>query len=302
MLTCTSALMSPRRCAVERRGERRAAIALRRTPGVRIVVAEGRRGRGRRAPTHDARTPPAPLSVPPSLSECDDRFVSLAALLVLGGGLFVGARPIGPAPALGPFLEPAHGVWSLARAAASPAAGTRSVARSARRFGGGRVRRARRAAHLRAQRGGRVPRARLRRRARPAVPALPADARRERAAHGARWRAGARARPRDAPPRAAACRRSADEREPRRHERDDAGRARVRRRRERVHRRDAGRRAAARVPAARQASAEVGAGGLVSSAHEPHGVDARLHRDRARPAPARGSAVGDGGGHRALPG
>jgi len=45
----------------------------------------------------------------------------VAALLVLGGGLLVGARPIGPAPALGAFLEPAHGVWSLARAAASPA-------------------------------------------------------------------------------------------------------------------------------------------------------------------------------------
>jgi penicillin G amidase len=43
------------------------------------------------------------------------------ALLVLAGGILVGARPIGPAPALGAFLEPAHGVWSLARAAATPA-------------------------------------------------------------------------------------------------------------------------------------------------------------------------------------
>jgi penicillin amidase len=42
------------------------------------------------------------------------------ALLVLAGGILVGARPIGPAPALGAFLEPAHGVWSLARAAATP--------------------------------------------------------------------------------------------------------------------------------------------------------------------------------------
>jgi len=46
----------------------------------------------------------------------------VVALLVLGGGLVVGARPIGPAPALGAFLEPAHGVWSLARAAV-PATG-----------------------------------------------------------------------------------------------------------------------------------------------------------------------------------
>ena len=42
------------------------------------------------------------------------------ALLVLAGGILIGARPIGPAPALGAFLDPAHGVWSLARAAASP--------------------------------------------------------------------------------------------------------------------------------------------------------------------------------------
>jgi penicillin amidase len=41
----------------------------------------------------------------------------VVALVVLAGGLFVGARPIPPAPALGAFLEPAHGVWSLARAA-----------------------------------------------------------------------------------------------------------------------------------------------------------------------------------------
>ena len=47
------------------------------------------------------------------------------AVLVLGAGIFVGARAIGPAPALGPFLEPAHGVWSLARSA-SPSTGTRT--------------------------------------------------------------------------------------------------------------------------------------------------------------------------------
>ena len=45
----------------------------------------------------------------------------VVALLVLAGGLFVGARAIGPAPALGPFLEPAHGVWSLARSSTTPA-------------------------------------------------------------------------------------------------------------------------------------------------------------------------------------
>ena len=51
----------------------------------------------------------------------------VAALLVLGAGLFIGARPIGPAPALGTFLEPAHGVWSLARAASRPSASDGAV-------------------------------------------------------------------------------------------------------------------------------------------------------------------------------
>jgi len=41
----------------------------------------------------------------------------IVALAVLAGGLFIGARPIAPAPALGAFLEPAHGVWALARSA-----------------------------------------------------------------------------------------------------------------------------------------------------------------------------------------
>ena len=41
--------------------------------------------------------------------------VALAALVLIGG-VIVGARPIGPAPALGPVLDPAHGVWALASA------------------------------------------------------------------------------------------------------------------------------------------------------------------------------------------
>lgn len=42
------------------------------------------------------------------------------AFVVLIGLLVAGARRIGPEPALGPFLEPAHGVWSLARSAELP--------------------------------------------------------------------------------------------------------------------------------------------------------------------------------------
>jgi penicillin amidase len=51
----------------------------------------------------------------------------IVAIIVLAGGLFVGARPIGPAPALGSFLEPAHGVWSLSRAAAPAREASSSV-------------------------------------------------------------------------------------------------------------------------------------------------------------------------------
>ncbi len=50
------------------------------------------------------------------------------ALLLLAGALFVGARRIGPAPALGAFLEPAHGVWSLARSADMPRSASGDVA------------------------------------------------------------------------------------------------------------------------------------------------------------------------------
>ena len=133
----------------------------------------------------------------------------VVALLVLAGGLFVGARSIGPAPALGPFLEPAHGVWSLARAATMPA-------RAQARIPGLRdsvqvVYDDRAVPHVFAtQRRGRLPRARLRRRARPAVPAVRADARRVGAAHRDRRRRDAPARSRDAPARAAARRGARD--------------------------------------------------------------------------------------------
>jgi penicillin G amidase len=41
---------------------------------------------------------------------------TILATAVLAGGLWIGARPVAPAPALGPLLDPAHGVWALARA------------------------------------------------------------------------------------------------------------------------------------------------------------------------------------------
>ena len=56
------------------------------------------------------------------------RLLRLAsALVVLAAALFVGARRIGPAPALGPFLDPAHGIWSLARSAELPSSAKASV-------------------------------------------------------------------------------------------------------------------------------------------------------------------------------
>jgi penicillin G amidase len=42
------------------------------------------------------------------------------AIPLLAATVFLGARRLGPAPALGDFLEPAHGVWALARSASPP--------------------------------------------------------------------------------------------------------------------------------------------------------------------------------------
>ena len=44
----------------------------------------------------------------------------IVALVVLAAAITLGGRRVGPLPALGPFLDPAHGVWSLARSASLP--------------------------------------------------------------------------------------------------------------------------------------------------------------------------------------
>ena len=49
---------------------------------------------------------------------------TLLASVVLAGGLYVGAVQIGSAPAIGPLLDPVHGVWALARVATPPAQAT----------------------------------------------------------------------------------------------------------------------------------------------------------------------------------
>ncbi len=48
------------------------------------------------------------------------RLLTALAPVVLALLLYAGARPLGSAPPLGPFLDPAHGVWSVAGAAELP--------------------------------------------------------------------------------------------------------------------------------------------------------------------------------------
>ncbi|HEY0777417.1 MAG TPA: penicillin acylase family protein [Gemmatirosa sp.] len=51
-----------------------------------------------------------------------------AAALLLGAGGFVASRPVGRVPALGPLLDPAHGVWAAAPPAAVGAHDTLAIA------------------------------------------------------------------------------------------------------------------------------------------------------------------------------
>jgi penicillin amidase len=52
---------------------------------------------------------------------------TLLAAVVLAILLYLGARRVGPAPALGDFLDPANGVWALARGADLPARGAARI-------------------------------------------------------------------------------------------------------------------------------------------------------------------------------
>src|SRR5687767_736945 len=49
------------------------------------------------------------------------------ALPLLALVLFAGGRRLGPAPAIGVFLDPVHGVWAVARSAALPDHGPAAV-------------------------------------------------------------------------------------------------------------------------------------------------------------------------------
>jgi len=55
------------------------------------------------------------------------RLVTAAAAVVLATLLWAGFRPVGPAPPLGPFLDPVSGVWALAGTAELPRQATARV-------------------------------------------------------------------------------------------------------------------------------------------------------------------------------
>ncbi len=50
------------------------------------------------------------------------------AVVLLGGGIFIGANRINQLPPLGPFLDPANGIWSVARVANLPARADAAIA------------------------------------------------------------------------------------------------------------------------------------------------------------------------------
>ena len=53
---------------------------------------------------------------------------ALLAAIVLAVTLYLGAKPLGSAPALGAFLDPIHGVWAVATRANLPASDARHIA------------------------------------------------------------------------------------------------------------------------------------------------------------------------------
>src|SRR5688500_14357589 len=52
---------------------------------------------------------------------------ALTAALLLAGTLYVGARSVGPAPPIGPLLDPANGAWAAVRSAELPREATVAV-------------------------------------------------------------------------------------------------------------------------------------------------------------------------------
>jgi penicillin amidase len=61
-----------------------------------------------------------PLPLPTVVARASNVAVTLLAAAALAGALWVGTKPIGPAPPLGSLLDPAHGIWAVARSAELP--------------------------------------------------------------------------------------------------------------------------------------------------------------------------------------
>ncbi|HJU65361.1 MAG TPA: penicillin acylase family protein, partial [Gemmatimonadaceae bacterium] len=53
--------------------------------------------------------------------------VTLTAAVALAGAVYVGARPVGIAPAMGAFLDPANGVWAIGATADLPREASASI-------------------------------------------------------------------------------------------------------------------------------------------------------------------------------
>jgi penicillin G amidase len=51
----------------------------------------------------------------------------LGSAVLLAAAIYIGARPLGPLPALGGFLDPVNGIWAVARSAELPAAAQRVI-------------------------------------------------------------------------------------------------------------------------------------------------------------------------------
>lgn len=62
----------------------------------------------------------APAPIPTVVQRASRVATLIVSGVMLAAALRVGLRPIGDAPALGPVLDPAHGIWALARTAELP--------------------------------------------------------------------------------------------------------------------------------------------------------------------------------------
>lgn len=63
---------------------------------------------------------PNAAPIPAIVTRASQTAAALVSAAVLAGALFLGATPLGRVPPLGPLLDPAHGLWAVARTAELP--------------------------------------------------------------------------------------------------------------------------------------------------------------------------------------